>query len=713
MKTRTVLAYITFATKKLIFTFFISSNFKVQAYRSKTKVEIRDLLSFQWKLLRWSQLEAIISRTKHFPLSSSAEITSTIRSLKERLDSCDVDDDSRYLHNILFEQFELSESPKNSRRYSSETMKLSTSLYLSSRNAYSHLRSIFHLPHGDTVKKQFGRLGRIGTEAEAKSTIEAIFSSYSGLKKNCCVLFDEIYVKPSLRFRGHVIGEAEDNPQKVARTVLTMMVKPLFTSECFVVRLIPVYSLTGEFLFDQLCRLIRIVHECGSKVLSLICDNAAVNRNCYKRFQLDSEKPWLGLHPHDPNLSLYLLYDSVHLLKNVRNNWISEKTKRIELELSDHRIVGRWSDVTELYNKESIQVIRRTKLKHQSCFPSQLELQKVSLVLDVFDERTVAALIADGKNETAEFINFFLRLWKFLNLKNPHLHYIKNDNDRLPFASVSDPRFDVMEKAADTIQKMHAEEKSSRQMSFTKATRDALVQTLRGLVAIGRHLLHDKACKYVMFGVMQNDPLESEFGIYRQLSGGNYFISFEQILSSAHLRRLELFHKLGVSSISSEGNYDSCCNSDFTSEEVELLDNAVENSEKISLSEKSTLLYICGYIAYKENLSHSSQFSEEDSEFTRLVSRGKLSFPPTDLFQFSIFAYSFFISLSNPCCANRVTKLLVFLCDSLFFNFPSATKVCRRLSNSFLKGLVVRSADGLHREQQQKAIERRKRKLDK
>ena len=52
--------------------------------------------------------------------------------------------------------------------------------------------------------------------------------------------------------------------------------------------------------------------------------------------------------------------------------------------------------------------------------------------------------------------------------------------------------------------------------------------------------------EYVLLGKLHSDRLENEFGIYRQGSGGNYFISIEQVLSSLSLQRLKLYHQLDI-----------------------------------------------------------------------------------------------------------------------------------------------------------------------
>lgn len=689
----------------------ISQDFKLKAMRSNTPVNVRDLLGFQWELTRCSQLEAIICRTRLKELCHENEVSAFVNKMKHG--NVAVNEHILHKHYFLMEQLELMNTPKNSRRYSSLVMKASMQLFLRSRNAYSCSRNILTLPHPDTIRSYFGCFGHVGSDNEARSTVTAVLSTLSGLQKHCCLLFDEIYINPSFRFRGgHIVGEAADNPQKPARTVLAVMLKPMMSSECFVIRLIPIFSLTGDFLFQQLCLALQIVQGCGGKVLAMVCDNATTNRKCYKKFRKGSES-WLGFNPHDPSRDLHLLFDSVHLMKCVRNNWINEKCQQLKLELPTKTIVGKWSDIVDLYKNDSLNIARRTTLKRSSCFPSLLERQKVSLVFDVFNEKTVAALVMDGKSETAEVVDFFFRLWKFLNCKNPHLHLYLNDPDRSPFSSVLDARFQTMEVAVNVLQKMKCEEKI-RIQSLTSSTRDAFVQTLTGLHRLGKRLLNDTACQYVMFGIFQTDPVESEFSAYRQLSGGNFYISVEEILSSAHLRRLELFDRLEIDHISCESE-NLCCTSAFTDDENLLFDSVAQKVESISLSEKSALFYISGYVAFKLKISRDPQMNEppftEESEFTTLVSRGKLQYPPESLFSFSLIAYAFFCSLDKPRCSNRIKRLLVYLGECYFFEIENFDSVCRRFSNCFLKGVVVRKAEIEAAVHHEKRTARRKRKF--
>ena len=106
--------------------------------------------------------------------------------------------------------------------------------------------------------------------------------------------------------------------------------------------------------------------------------------------------------------------------------------------------------------------------------------------------------------------------------------------------------------------------------------------------------------KYISFGKIQSDGLEGEYEVVRQLSGGNYHISVEQVISSVSLRRMKLYHKLemhGDEMVSSES---VCCagNLQDKDHDHELLDNCFNEASNLSESERSTVYYICGYVSF-------------------------------------------------------------------------------------------------------------------
>ena len=82
---------------------------------------------------------------------------------------------------------------------------------------------------------------------------------------------------------------------------------------------------------------------------------------------------------------------------------------------------------------------------------------------------------------------------------------------------------------------------------------------------------------------------------------------------------------------------------------------------------------------------------EDDSEFLSLVSRGKMTYPPQQLFIFGLIAYSLFNSFTSlgVTCRKRVIRAIDELYIHLNFYFhDQKLNVFKRLVNSFFKGYV-------------------------
>lgn len=173
--------------------------------------------------------------------------------------------------------------------------------------------------------------------------------------------------------------------------------------------------------------------------------------------------------------------------------------------------------------------------------------------------------------ETAKFIAYFARIWKILNVKNPFVGVRLNDQDRYPIRSDSDVRLEFLETVADEVGKMPGGQGSTRIKSLTTSTKNAFRQTLLGLVHMTKELLQHEDCHYVLLGSFQTDQFEGEFGIYRQLSGGNFDIGIEQILSSACFRKLQLYNKLSLLSDIPFVSLNACCTEPFSEEELDII----------------------------------------------------------------------------------------------------------------------------------------------
>ena len=286
---------------------------------------------------------------------------------------------------------------------------------------------------------------------------------------------DEIYVKPSLCYHGgKVFGKAQNNPEELATTVLAIKVKCLFGGPEFILKMIPVYRLTASFQYDQVMLIVDQLEQCDAKIVSVICDGNQVNKSFFKHFETVAGKPWL--------------FDYVHLLKCIRNNWLTEKCGRIAFkdENGDQQM-ARWSDLKSLFQVEKASMLKQSKLDFVAVHPKPIKRQNVKTCLRVFCDETATALQThtgiDSMDTvgTVKFIKMLVQFWKIVNVKRPSANLRFNDPDRDVVRSANDIQLNVLTQLADSVKSMGSHQKE-RVQQLSTATSSAFHHTCLGLV---------------------------------------------------------------------------------------------------------------------------------------------------------------------------------------------------------------------------------------
>ena len=228
-----------------------------------------------------------------------------------------------------------------------------------------------------------------------------------------------------------------------------------------------------------------------------------------------------------------------------------------------------------------------------------MEKQKVSLVLNVFNEKTVATLKQSKFNDTTLFIEKIMRMWHILNIKSPCEGRNLEDPGRHPINSPANERLNYLERIAASLKLMDNSKKGQRVGGLTVDTANAWHVLLLSLVDLTKSLL-GSGMKYICLGKIQS-RIEGEFGVIRQLGGGNHLVSVEQVISSLCLRSLKLYHKLHVDTEEMVSNENVCCSGDLSDkdEDIEILDYCFSEAPNLSESERSSL-YLCTHTHTKK-----------------------------------------------------------------------------------------------------------------
>ena len=108
------------------------------------------------------------------------------------------------------------------------------------------------------------------------------------------------------------------------------------------------------------------------------------------------------------------IFDPTHIVKNIYNNFLSKRVFKLPTmpPLIPNTITARFDDIVAIHNHECQKPLKIAHcLTDTVLLPKTKEKVSVKLALAVFHESTVNALKYFGFNDTASFVELFLKFW--------------------------------------------------------------------------------------------------------------------------------------------------------------------------------------------------------------------------------------------------------------------------------------------------------------
>lgn len=626
-------------------------------------------------------LDSIMSQIENGEImpTVSDKVTSAVQ-LLQALPNYDENEHLKF----IVEQLKLSQAPKNNRHYDNKSMILASTLYVHSSSAYNALRKceLLILPHPRTLQKL---ISSYELSLESSSYLENRIKHLKEHELLVSLVMDEIYIQPKLSFKGgEIYGSSNSDAQKCAKTAQVFMVSSLLSKYVDVVAIIPVINMTSEQLKSFIADVLKMLERTGFKVVSLIADNNTVNRKAYELMTPNKTLQPSIVHPLDSSRRLFFMFDTVHILKCIRNNWETKKNINKTLyfpDMDDHSntLSAQYRHLELVYEKEKECLVKYGHtLSTKVLYPSAIQKQNVSLALKIFNDNNIVALkhatkdlpdVFEQINQTAIFLNIIVNWWKIVNVKSVFEGKRFNDPYREAIRSPTDMRYQFLNKMCHWLKIWRLSVPSAN--ALTSQTFQSLITTLESFLEIIPYLFDNYGIDYILLGKFQSDNLESRFGSYRQLSGANYYISYLQVLENERKLRFKnavLFAAQNVDVnlkelIPTQQNYDSDIDlssfSDIVDQDFEM--------DVIPNDIVPILTYLGGFAA-RQVLRKSKcdvcrswlQLNKEvevDSsyDFVKDLDRGKLTLP-TDKVVFTVgLAWHTMSSLAKDCIQNFLT----------------------------------------------------------
>jgi hypothetical protein len=402
------------------------------------------------------------------------------------------------------------------------------------------------LPHPKNLEKLVGKIDLNSVSFE--NSINYLTTRKKYLKEHELIVtlhIDEIYIHPEMSFKGgSIYGQSVSDSTKIAKTAQVFMISSILSKYKDVVSMVPVHNLTSQQLKDMCFSIICSLEKMGFNVIAVVSDNNIINRKAFALFSpvkiLESNVP----HPCDSNRKLFFIFDTVHIIKCIRNNWISKKDGNKTMKFPDIKsntiCTAYFKHLELLHDLEKKSLVKYGHLLSlKVLYPSGIQKQNVDLALRVFSENNIVALEHISKDHpsvffnikgTCSFIDLMVKFWKITNVKSVFEGHRFNDNFREPIRQNSEHQINFLSDMLLWLRNWQNTIPISEALSAQ--TFQAIVTTIDSFLKLIPYLFSHYKIDYILLSKFQNDNLEGRFGMYRQMSGSNYYISFLQVLEN-------------------------------------------------------------------------------------------------------------------------------------------------------------------------------------
>ena len=423
--------------------------------------------------------------------------------------------------------------------YSANLIRYALMLRYSSLPAYKQLLTEFNLPSVSFLRKLTS--GKIDALSSAK-----LLKSSGKISEDVILMFDEIYLQKCEEYEGGETTGA-DFSGNLYKGLECFMIVGLKSNVPFVIMSSPEKEIPGEWVKTEILRCLMKLKESGFNVRGIVCDNHASNVAAYKKLLSDYGNAPTDLFMTFRNSQIYLFFDTVHLMKNIRNNLLNRKrflfpefsfsSFQEEIHLSSCEVS--WGLFHKIYEKDlslTAHLRAAPKITPAVLHPGGVK-QSVPVALAIFDETTIAAInrYFPERADASGFLSLINVWWKISNSKT-----LYNSNNPLGNAAKEgDRKPEFLRALASWLCEWDAEKiPLSEKFTLSSQTSLALQRTLMCHAALIEELLAD-IFKYVLTARFQSDPIERRYRQYRQMCGGRYLVSLKDINTSEKIIRIK------------------------------------------------------------------------------------------------------------------------------------------------------------------------------
>ena len=570
--------------------------------------------------------------------------------------------------------------------YSAQFSIFASLFYNVSPHAYRFLRN-----SGNCILPSYSTVRRVTLSCSLSPSSEQIddnfllyirskFKNLLGCDKTVMLLVDKIHLKPYFDYKGGNLVGAAYNSNDAATSAFAFMVNSVFSKFKEVVHVLPARKMDAEALFNLLRKTIIGLEKIGFTVIAIITDNNAINRKAMSLFEAPPKLSIVYKHPVDSSRPLFFVFDAVHLLKCIRNNWINQKTPAISMIYPQFSFDGinsknspsnaSFESLRLLHGSESDSLLKFAyKLSWKALHPSNLERQNVSYVLHIFNSYVAQSLLLLGEKcqiphyeDTSAFIRVISTWWSIVNVKTPWKGKRPKNVYEEPLRKGNHISKQFLQYFFEWLSRWKTIESPAGKL--TRETYTALQHSTHALLELAEYCFNELGAEYILLGKFQTDSLEARFGQYRQLSGAKYDVSIRQVYEAEKKLRMLSVLQLSLNSkqFTLKNFQEDWKDFDIASETNVTWPCIISEAAQMKANEYIPVItYIAGYCCYSvtkklqcshcknELISPDKNAESFNNSLITGISRGGLLYPCDDVITI---VYLNYLVIDNLCASS-------------------------------------------------------------
>ncbi|GBP49234.1 Transposable element P transposase [Eumeta japonica] len=511
----------------------VNTNLEVRIFKGKSEMKSLNGKEFPLKISNMNEFEIILN-----DLSSESSVClekvinnnvrTSIALLKEVIQH---DNSLRTQVSFLCEQMNQI-LDKKYHKYSMEYIIFSCILWLISPYAYQYLikAQLFALPQIHTLCKLCPKYDPVSNSENLNiGDLIYIRQRARNLQPKDLVVslaIDEIRLKPYFSKTDSDVLQKALNITSRAKVAQVYTVKSLNSSFKEVVHILPVQEMDSDTLFLIIKKMITTLHEIGFNVVCVVSNNSPISKGAMSNFVSPPATQIVYKHPVDRNKPLFYVFDSTHILQNIRNDWVNQSDELLifpEFDITCDRIsVADFSELQKLCEVE----ISRCKRKLTSLSPIVLKQHNIRSVLNIFNKSVIEALKQNGEKcefpyfkTTTGFMEIIEKWWSVMNTT------VFSENISESYKFLEDclvwldhwASFELVENR------------------FSDETHEAFTHTIYSFLQLAEYCRSELNLEYILPSKIQTDILEARYGRYKTVPIYEYRCKVAASTFSFHL----------------------------------------------------------------------------------------------------------------------------------------------------------------------------------